>query len=86
MRHTNFYHTSYKRKYHDIYIQRGEEKMDKACMSPSEHAKELLVDVMRDIVNQFNSQMAKDVVSLSEVNISKIEAAVDYMMAELSAQ
>ena len=55
-------------------------------MSPSEHAKELLVDVMRDIVNQFNSQMAKDVVSLSEVNISKIEAAVDYMMAELSAQ
>ncbi|PGK51353.1 hypothetical protein CN918_26545 [Priestia megaterium] len=60
--------------------------MDKACMSPSEHAKELLVDVMRDIVNQFNTQMSSEAITLSEANVSKIEKVVDYMMAELSAQ
>ena len=60
--------------------------MDKACMSPSEHAKELLVDVMQDIVKQFNARLSSDSVALSEANISKIEKAVDYMMAEMSAQ
>jgi len=53
--------------------------MEKACTSPADLSKKLLVEVFRDIAAQSNMK-------LSNEHIKKIEHAVDYMVAEFSAQ